>query len=188
MVTATDRSTELAIHSIFGSTSFNVFETISFIGSSTIEVPLLLLIVAGLIFAQRFRGAALFVATVIGGRLLSTLVKVLVARPRPHLFANALHTGGYSFPSGHATNALAFFGALAYLSWQLPVHRVVALITTAIAILIISLIGLSRIVLGVHYPSDVIGGYALGCVWLITTVLLFTSTTRHHDRSNHPAG
>lgn len=107
-----------------------------------------------------------FLLTLAGSTLSDFLGKIILHRPRP-LEVAFYHEGSYSFPSGHATIAVAIYGFIAYYllknvkKWR---HRINILFTTIILILAI---GFSRLYLGVHYLSDVIGGYLLGGLWLI---------------------
>lgn len=165
-----DRSTELGIHHAFANASFRVFEAISTLGGGTVRTALVVVGVVGLALSRRFLGAVLLVVAPLGAALLWPVAKSLVARPRPHLFADAQVTGGYSFPSGHATDTIAFCGALAFILWHVIPRRDTRFAIVAIAVVAILLVGLSRIVLGVHYPTDVIAGYALGGAWLAGTI------------------
>jgi undecaprenyl-diphosphatase len=98
--------------------------------------------------------------------LISDLVKLLVSRPRPpveHLQAVA----GSSFPSGHATQASAFWFSLALASRSVPAAARATRVVWVLAAVIVAAVALSRVYLGVHYPSDVIAGVALGTGWAI---------------------
>jgi undecaprenyl-diphosphatase len=105
------------------------------------------------------------VFAVAGALALEEVVKQLVRRPRPAVVA-LVHATGYAFPSGHATRAAAFYGALAIVlaravrSWPGKVG------VWAGAVLIAALIAFSRMYLRVHYLTDVLGGLGLGAVWL----------------------
>ena len=105
-----------------------------------------------------------------GGGLLDGLLKLAIRRPRPPTLAGSL-MHSWSFPSGHAMGSLVGYGMLAYLLVTLWVHRRGAqvAILAAAAVLIVA-IGISRLYLGVHYFSDVVGGYAAGALWLSTCV------------------
>jgi membrane-associated phospholipid phosphatase len=164
--TPADRSLDLTLHGWFDRSTFAVFESISTFGGALVRAVLVALGAIVLVFTGRWRSAAVLVGAVAGGALLNVLVKDLVARPRPHLFGDALHTSGFSFPSGHAMSSVIFFGVLVQLSWILTQRRDIVVIVALIGLLMSILIGLARIVLGVHYPSDVVAGYALGIVWL----------------------
>jgi undecaprenyl-diphosphatase len=113
------------------------------------------------------RGAVLIAVTLIGAGLLDGGLKLLFARARPvAFFEHYPSPSSFSFPSGHALFATAFFGGLAALLWgrlARPAQRLVVCLGAAALIL---LIGVSRIYLGVHYPSDVLGGLAAGAVWV----------------------
>ncbi|MFB5678609.1 phosphatase PAP2 family protein [Paenibacillus terreus] len=102
--------------------------------------------------------------------VLNTLVKLMLHRDRPGL-QHLTEAGGYSFPSGHAMVAMGFYGTL-FAVWGMynRAHdRSISFPLVAGALLIL-LIGLSRIYLGVHYPSDVAGGYIAGALWLWLTI------------------
>lgn len=106
-----------------------------------------------------------------GGWILDTTLKLIVKRPRPPGAAAFLHGMTFSFPSGHAMGSLIGYGMLAYLIVTLWVHgragRIVVLVLAAVLVLAI---GASRLYLGVHYFSDVVGGYAAGVLWLTACV------------------
>jgi len=126
-----------------------------------------------LLWRRRVRLALYLAVTTIVGGLVDTAVKVLVNRPRPvvdHPIATAL---GKSFPSGHAMSSTVTYGALALVF--LPVlprrWRPVALATV---VLVVVAIGMSRLFLGVHFVSDVIGGFVLGLAWLAASTAAFS--------------
>jgi len=126
--------------------------------------------IAAVLRRQR-RAAATLAAATLGIPPLVVLLKPLYARPRPDVVAHLDFVDSASFPSGHAIAASVFFGTLALIaSRQIldDVHR--ALIVTAAA-LIIGLVALSRIYLGVHYASDVLGGVLVGTTWSLLVLL-----------------
>lgn len=106
-----------------------------------------------------------FLITISGSYLFYTISKIIIHRPRPDV-AYYLETG-YSFPSGHATIAMAFYGFLVYVLFRQYKHWKIKANVLFAGLIIILGIGLSRIYLGVHYLSDVWGGYLLGALWLI---------------------
>jgi undecaprenyl-diphosphatase len=115
-----------------------------------------------------------WVAAFSGAGLIDEWLKLAIHRPRPAYAATLLHqTSSWSFPSGHAMGSLVGYGMLAYVLLILGVGRgdrsKQALIVTGAALLIVA-IGVSRLYLGVHYFSDVVGGYAAGLLWLSTCV------------------
>lgn len=102
--------------------------------------------------------------------ILNVLLKNILARPRP--VANSLiYENGYSFPSGHSMISMAFYGLLIYLINYYIKDKKLRIILITILSLIILLIGISRIYLGIHYFSDVLGGFLLSIAYLI----LYTS-------------
>jgi len=154
---------------------------VSLAGSALILIASLGL---GIYFAwhRRWQECSLLVIAVGGGELLNLALKAFFARQRPSFSDPLLTLTTYSFPSGHAMASMIFYGLLVYLivkrtlSWRMCVFVV---ITGAVLIL---LIGFSRMYLGLHYLSDVLGGYAAGLVWLaftITGVETFQHSRRH---------
>ena len=134
-------------------------------GSSLVIVPLFVVAAALLLWKRRF-GGALFLAVASGGALvLNGAMKLLFERPRPQLdYAKVLPD--YSFPSGHTMNAFVFYVALALLLWSV-VGRRIGPIALAIAVVLALGVGVSRIYLGYHYFTDVVGGLLAGTVWLL---------------------
>jgi undecaprenyl-diphosphatase len=115
----------------------------------------------------RWRAAALLALSTIGMTALSESLKVIYHRPRPSAFFGYTEPMSYSYPSGHADTSICFYGMLVFIvsgHIKSDRRRLAVWVETAILIL---LIGCSRVYLGVHYPTDVIGGYCLGLAWLI---------------------
>jgi membrane-associated phospholipid phosphatase len=119
-----------------------------------------------------WRWAAYLVGLVILQAVINSLLKISVARPRPtdppiHIF---IQESGYAFPSGHVMFYTVFFGFLLYLFWRFIPNRWGRIFVGIIPILLIALIGLSRIYLGAHWLSDVLGGYAVGLYILFLAI------------------
>jgi len=112
---------------------------------------------------QRYIIVGLLIAT-LGSTTFTALMKDLFQRERP--FNNLLSVQTYSFPSGHATTAMALYGFVAYLLIRFSQNFAQKIRIFTIAVLFIILIGLSRVVLSQHYLSDVLGGYLVGVFWL----------------------
>lgn len=110
---------------------------------------------------RRHHAAIALAVSVAGAGLLSAALKIIFARPRPAVFPPLTVESTYSFPSGHTLVSIAYFGFIAYLLLQ-EKHRVAALVASLLAVLI----AVSRIYLGVHYPSDVLGSLSIGLLWL----------------------
>lgn len=151
----------------------SIMKFFTFIGSER-AVPLLVLLAAILLYKvfNHRSELLLLLSVVIGSVLLNIILKVLFHRARPtvHRIINAT---GYSFPSGHSMMAFTLYGILAFLIWKhlaTPFSRVIVLIGSAGMILFI---GVSRIYLGVHYPSDVLGGYLISGCWLTASIWFY---------------
>jgi membrane-associated phospholipid phosphatase len=124
-----------------------------------------------LLIIRFWRGAVLVVIARIGELASTTAVKDLLTRPRPTLLNPVDHAAGYSFPSGHAAGAAAVYGALVVLVLPRAIRWARALLLAAGTSLICA-VAASRVLLGVHYPSDVAAGAALGLAWVGIAALL----------------
>jgi undecaprenyl-diphosphatase len=124
---------------------------------------LVILLAAGAMIAQRRAAlAALFVAATACGFAAVTVLKNLVGRPRPELVPHLVPVHSLSFPSGHAADSAIVYVSLALIAGgRLPARRFLL----AAAVFLTGLIGLTRIYLGVHWPSDVLAGWAFGLGW-----------------------
>jgi undecaprenyl-diphosphatase len=110
------------------------------------------------------RRSAIFVAaSALGAGVFHYLLKWAMARPRPNA-AEVLHPGHYSFPSGHSMGTFCLFVAVLLVVRQID-HRKQVPVGIATAMLAVG-VGMTRIYLGVHYPTDVLGGWAVGTLWL----------------------
>lgn len=113
------------------------------------------------------RRTALFVAfAVVSGAILSTVLKDLIDRPRPDI-PSAIRVFTSSFPSGHATISAVVYLTLGALLAYISPHRRLAAFYLITAVCLTLLVGLSRIYLGLHYPTDVVAGWALGTAWAL---------------------
>jgi undecaprenyl-diphosphatase len=108
------------------------------------------------------------------------LFKQVFSRPRPALHDPDLTLRTFSFPSGHAMGATAVYGALAIVVARRLRGTVWAPVAVAAAVVLVLLIGASRVYLGAHYPSDVVAGFLLGLLWLLVCVLALTIYDRRH--------
>jgi undecaprenyl-diphosphatase len=109
--------------------------------------------------------ATLLLVTTLGGLLLNTVLKVGFDRPRPQFFEWGTHAMTSSFPSGHAMSAAIVYPTVAYLAARLQKTHLARVITMTITAILVALICLSRVYLGVHYPSDVAAGVVVGLAW-----------------------
>ena len=130
------------------------------------------LLVAGLFWLYKKPHLILpFWATLAGTEITVEILKILIRRPRP-IGAEFLERS-FSFPSGHAAIAVALYGFIAFaLARRKKNHTIKGVILMA-AFLIMLLVGLSRIYLGVHYPTDVAAGYLIGLGWLWASIRIY---------------
>ena len=149
-----------------------VLDVVSFLGKPP-TLTVWVLIVAGVLWWRgRHRVAVFVIVTSLGGGIVDTLVKSAVNRPRPvvdHPVASAL---GKSFPSGHAMSSTVTYGAILVALSPLLSPRVRRWATGSTIALVLA-VGTSRLFLGVHFVSDVLGGYVLGLAWLFGAVAAF---------------
>ncbi|NUO64408.1 MAG: phosphatase PAP2 family protein [Gemmatimonadaceae bacterium] len=162
-----DMATAARIHGIATSAGSSVFHAITNVGSPPVMTALAVIGVATLLVMRRRLLALVWLAAAGGGAVLDQVLKILVHRTRPEYGAAYLHGVSYSFPSGHAMGSVIGFGMAAFAIahvWHLSRReRQGAYFLAGLAAL---LVGLSRVYLGVHYPSDVLGGWAAGGGWL----------------------
>lgn len=133
-----------------------------------------------LVRTRRFRDALGLIIAGGGAKLAAHGLKLLTDRPRPPFELASYLEPGSSFPSAHAAVAVGLYGFLAWLVWRDCAPRRARIAALAGAVLVALLIGGSRIYLGVHYPSDVLAGYAIGGVFLALGIVL---TRRAKDRN-----
>lgn len=155
-------------------TSF--FKAVSLLGASEVLIPVV--VVVGIVWRARratWRPLGLLAAAYLGSAALFRVVKALTGRVRPPSSVAIGHYTGLAFPSGHATQAVAVWGMLATLAAaSVPAWRTKVLLWTG-ALVVVGLVGVSRIYLGAHWLTDVLGGWAGGALWLV--VLLTTVRT-----------
>ena len=153
--------------------SSQFFYLITLLGSTWFISMAGLLMSSWLAWRKQWLPLGTLILSVGGGALLNLLLKNIFLRPRPDFSNVFYHESGYSFPSGHAMLSILFYGMAAYLiaaqgfSWKTQIRLGVTAFTLAL------LIGFSRIFLGVHYLTDVLGGWSAGFVWLVTCMGLF---------------
>ncbi|MFO1169966.1 MAG: phosphatase PAP2 family protein [Hyphomicrobiaceae bacterium] len=138
---------------------------ISAMGSTSVLTFITLAVVGYLAFTRRGHAALMVLGSVLSGTFISQLLKVGFARPRPDLVPHATEVFTASFPSGHAMMSAVVYLTLGTLLARTESRRRVKSYVMAVAAVLTMLVGLSRIYLGVHWPSDVVAGWALGAGW-----------------------
>lgn len=104
--------------------------------------------------------------------LSNSVIKHLVNRPRPEI-EHLVTVKSLSYPSGHAMVAIAFYGFFAYLFYKQNLPGFVKLLIGLVLLFLVLSIGVSRVYLGVHFPSDVIGGFIAGAIWVVFCIIVF---------------
>lgn len=145
------------------------FKVVTLFGYQLVYV-LAALVAVGLLWRKQWLYLTMGAVTVFGGMLLNSVLKALIARPRPFFIDPVMVEVFYSFPSGHAMTAMVAYGFGAYLLWQVVKPSWLRAVVLFGATLMIVLVGISRLYLGVHYFSDVIGGFLAGGVWLLLCI------------------
>ncbi len=142
-----------------------MFRDITPLGGYAVVI-LISLAVIGYLLMDGKRGAALWVlVSVSGGAVISNLLKLAIERPRPDLVARLVEVNTTSFPSGHATLAAVTYLTLGALLSRVEARRRAKIYVLTVAVALTVLIGVSRIYLGVHWPTDVLAGWCIGAAW-----------------------
>jgi membrane-associated phospholipid phosphatase len=161
---AFDRTILLWIHSFASPTLDRIMQFIT-----SFNNPDLVSIVAGvalilLLWKRCYSEAKIFAIDCAGGVILSYGLKSVFGKIRPNLWQSAIEEVSFSYPSGHALGSTVLYGFLAYLfATRFPQFSGLIYL---LAVILIGAIGLSRLYLGVHWPTDILGGYGIGFLWL----------------------
>ena len=139
---------------------------ISALGTGAVLLVLVLVASVFLWLTKHHWSVYILLMGVFGGQLANRLLKTSFERPRPSVVEWVTDVSSLSFPSGHAMTSMITYGSIAYLVARLEPTRRLRLTTWALCGVMILLIGISRMYLGVHYPSDIIAGYIGGLAWI----------------------
>ena len=172
----------------------SVMKAVTRLGSTAVIVPLFVIVISVLVIRRRdWWSSALLALAVTGAMGLYNIVKGAVGRVRPPRGLWIGHYGGGSFPSGHASQSIAFLGMLAIVLSAGRSGKSRAVIWTG-AVLVVVMVGASRVYLGAHWLSDILGGWALGVAWLsVLLVVHFLTSARggggsvRSEREEEPA-
>ena len=163
----------------------HVVTDITSLGGTTVLTLVTIVTVGYLVLASR-RATGMFVLlSVLGGWLLSTLLKIGIARPRPDIVPHLVDVHDLSFPSGHAMLSAVTYLTLGLLLSRVQSNRATRLYVITVALTLTLLVGLSRIYLGVHYPTDVFGGWCAGATW---ATICWMIARRYLPRPEESAG
>lgn len=150
---------------------------------SVIDLVVIVLVVAGLFVALRkYTEALLLLAAGASGLLMVDIIKIVVGRQRPPLAFHAVQVANASFPSGHAMLSAIVYLSLATLAGHFAGSRRVRIYALGAGMALTVTVGASRVYLGVHWPTDVIGGWALGSAWAMLWWLIAWFVEHRHHR------
>ena len=161
-----DTAVRDAIHAWASTPLTYAMRGVTQLGSAPVLVALGILVVVGLAIQRRRRAALLFIAACLGAEALSDILKLVFRRPRPEAFFGFAEPATYSFPSGHSVMSACFYGVVAAILTTRMESRATKIAIWTGAALLAMAIGFSRVYLGVHYPSDVLAGYAAAAIWV----------------------
>lgn len=159
---------------------------ITFLGTHQFLIPANLLLLIYFLFIRRHRWFSIKIPTIaLSSVALMFFLKHLFGRLRPDI-PLLKEAQGLSFPSGHAFMSVTFYGLLVYIIWQTVKNKWVRFTLCVLLILLILVIGFSRIYLRVHYPSDVLAGFATGFLWLVISIFTLRRLERFTNRNIDP--
>ena len=164
-----DRAIESWLQSYATEGGETFFNFVSWLGAQ-LMVGVAIIVLLGLAFRRDWLSAGALAIAIAGGSALNTLLKVLFQRGRPEAATEFITHQSWSFPSGHAMTSLVGFGFLAYLLLERTTDRRARIAIIAVTVIVVGLVGFSRLYLGVHYLSDVIAGYLAGAIWLLVCI------------------
>jgi undecaprenyl-diphosphatase len=170
------------LHGYWSPLANQVMLLFTMLGDTAVLALLVTLVAGTLLYLGRWIDALGLVLAAGGAGLVNQLLKSIFQRVRPDLFSGPLHLTSYSFPSGHSMGSIACYGMLAFLGIRLLHGRLSKIGLGVAAALLILAIGLSRIYFGVHYPTDVIGGFLAGAIWLVISIAIVQAAEWHARR------
>ena len=162
-----DESALLLVNRFASPALTSFMRAVTFLGSNEFLVGAGACVVLAFVLTRRRREAVTLLLTMAGASLLNFTLKLLSGRERPEPFFGTPLPESYSFPSGHALLSFCFYGMIAAVITARVEGAGRRACVWAAAVLLVALIGLSRVYLGVHYPSDVAAGYAAAFVWMV---------------------
>ena len=166
-----DEAVRSLVHQSASPMLTSVMQIASFLGSTVFLSTFGIFIFFAFVLFRRYRAATIFAVTMVGASVLLFTLKAVVRRTRPEPFFETLLPASYSFPSGHSLLSFCFFGSLAAILTARVEARLLRAMIWLCAALLVALIGLSRVYLGVHYPSDVLAGYAAALIWVVAVAV-----------------
>ncbi|WP_158231861.1 MULTISPECIES: phosphatase PAP2 family protein [unclassified Sporosarcina] len=158
----------------------SIMKLFTTIGSTT-SVVLLAILTLGVLLWKKHRAQAVLFAIVLAGTgILNQVLKFIFKRERPD-FNRLIDIGGYSFPSGHTMMAFSLYTILTYILWRNVKNTGSQVVIIILAAMMIVMIAVSRIYLGVHFPSDIVGGVLASSVWLFASIAFYQRFQRQRS-------
>lgn len=165
-----------------GTSVYSLALNITELGSRSFLIPFT--IIVGLLIVWLFKDwvpAIFFALGTLFSHLLGKFIKILVGRERPNILLEA-NAEGFSFPSGHSLTPVVCYGFLLFLLLIKIKSNRIRLLLQIVFVLLIILIGLSRIVLNVHFFTDVVGGFLIGLLFLVALIKMYSVVESHRQR------
>jgi undecaprenyl-diphosphatase len=144
-----------------------VMRDLTALGGATLLFLLTFTIVIYLMLQRRLGSMTFLIAAIVGGALVSLILKETFGRPRPDLVTHLSYVTTSSFPSGHSMLSAVTYLTLGALLARIHTSRRIKAFFLIVAIFLTVLVGISRVYLGVHWPTDVLGGWTVGAAWAI---------------------
>lgn len=142
-----------------------VVRDITALGSGAVLAIVVLAVTLYLLLIKKYNAAVLVLGATIGGTILVSVIKMIIGRARPDVVPALMTETSLSFPSGHAAMSAVVYLSLAALLARMEFSYKIKIYIMSVALLLTFMIGLTRIFLGVHYPTDVLGGWTIGIAW-----------------------
>jgi undecaprenyl-diphosphatase len=148
------------------------WSALSWSGNTLPRISIALAVIVGLLLLHHRHSALFFCGVLLSGVTFTVLLKLAIVRPRPQLVTHLDYFSSQSFPSGHTLNSTLFYLTTAWIIAALLPSRALRYFLYALAITLSLATGVSRVALGVHWPSDVLAGWVLATTWLTLWVML----------------
>ncbi|WP_064091283.1 phosphatase PAP2 family protein [Rossellomorea aquimaris] len=181
-----DNGVFAVVHAFISPKLTTFMKSITFMGGVKWLTIFTICVVVILLFLKKHLLALFIALTISSGAGFNWLLKWIFKRERPDIEA-LIEQGGYSFPSGHSMGSFIFYGALAFILFRALDHKRYKWASVVFVCTLVLLIGLSRVYLGVHYPSDILAGFTAGGAWLTLCIVLYTYFyKRNHWKNKNP--
>lgn len=174
----------LSIHHFANPVLDRLMLSITSLGDPEFVVIIITMSTGWLLWQRRLPEVKILILACVGALMLNQGMKSLFSRPRPTLWPSLLHETSFGFPSGHAIGSIVLYGLLSYFYAVYRPHHAKGIYL--FSVILISLIGFSRLYLGVHYPTDIIAGYITGWLWLMVCIKLLKSQKIRVTTLNEP--